>query len=54
MESIGDGKHASDRNLESTKQMLEIVEKPAYENDNHLVWKGKILSNHKSYPNNTC
>ena len=37
MESIGDGKHASDRNSESTKQMLEIVEKPAYENDNHLV-----------------
>ena len=37
MESLGNGKHASDRNLKSTKQMLEIVEKPAYENDNHLL-----------------
>lgn len=32
MESLGDGKRVSDRNIESMKQMLETVEKHAKEN----------------------
>ena len=38
-------------NIESMKQMLEIVEKPAYENAEKtitLLWKGQLLENHKS------